>query len=486
MPNVSPVPGDGLFLSMYAARTYTAPIVPPIPIRPPTVPGKKGLTMSTRNDFYVRATNPKTAAALVAQYPWARTQRGSSFFVVEQTDDQECPKKDMAALSAHLKTDVIWLMYQSVSDSFQFHHWCNGKQLRSLVYGCYEEQYTWEEVKGVPEPWERKILFSPKRLKSELDCEEDETRKQEISRAFRDSALHSDQTIPGINARLCAWQIASHYRLPGWPRKIGFPLEVPPNVDRRIRAGLSDQAVTQRLLKFFRREFEAEESTGFARLSRVPDSHVMSSLALYRSLNARDRASFRDCCAHAAHANYGFIVSAPEIDHSDHPFFMKWITAYNYDVSFQRRGVLRVNATIQQYERNARRGVENTVPAKEYRFAKSVHLATMPDLRMRVPKALETAGLYKIDKTGAFCCRNGNHECLVYVNFRKQLQYSVIPIEFRNTFPPKSICFEQVLGFGHGDWDCILEENVGDAMSLLGELVRYCAELPARIRAEFT
>ena len=46
------------------------------------------------------------------------------------------------------------------------------------------------------------------------------------------------------------------------------------------------------------------------------------------------------------------------------------------------------------------------------------------------------------------------------------------------------ICFERAVGFGLGDWDYIVEENVDDVMALFAEVVRYCVTLPDRIRAE--
>ena len=46
---------------------------------------------------------------------------------------------------------------------------------------------------------------------------------------------------------------------------------------------MGDDAST-RLINFFLREIEAEERGGFARLSRIPDSYVVSQLRYYRSL----------------------------------------------------------------------------------------------------------------------------------------------------------------------------------------------------------
>src|SRR5439155_26665022 len=45
-------------------------------------------------------------------------------------------------------------------------------------------------------------------------------------------------------------------------------------------------ADTHALHKFLRGEFDTEARSGFARLSRVPDTHVRHFLDYYRSLNA--------------------------------------------------------------------------------------------------------------------------------------------------------------------------------------------------------
>src|SRR5260221_14141354 len=48
-------------------------------------------------------------------------------------------------------------------------------------------------------------------------------------------------------------------------------------------------ADAQALHKFLRGEFDAEARTGFARLGRVPDTHVRHFLDYYRSLNATEQ-----------------------------------------------------------------------------------------------------------------------------------------------------------------------------------------------------
>ena len=137
--------------------------------------------MGTHNAIYIRAPDARVVAAVRGAYRGAYAEVGSEFVAVDQPLDQfECPERELADLSARLGTDVLWLSFQSVVDAFQFYHWDAGRRARSLVYGCFEQERTWERVEGVAEPWERAALFDPGTLK-----------------------------------------IAEHYRLPGWDLSFG-------------------------------------------------------------------------------------------------------------------------------------------------------------------------------------------------------------------------------------------------------------------------
>ena len=240
-----------------------------------------------------------------------------------------------------------------------------------------------------------------------------------------------------------------------------------------------------RLLDFFLREITAEEAAGFTRLSRVPDSLVTSQLAYYRSLSQGDRHSFRDYCAHWACACYGFVVGAPRIDHTNHPFFDRWIPVSRSEPSGLRRSVPLLRTAVQQYKIDAHRGVPSCVSDEDFKFASSVRSIKATQLRKHVQEALKPLGHYMIDELGYYHCRTGDREFLVHVDYGgsyAQLRYCVAMPEFPDVHPLSQFCFERVLGFGFGDWDYIVEENVDDAMALFAEVVSYCVALPDRIR----
>jgi hypothetical protein len=173
--------------------------------------------MGTLNAIYVRAANPGAAAALLAKYPAAYTEAGTDFYAIDQPNAQfRCPEPELSDLSVKLATDVIWLSFQSVVDAFQFQHWRNGEHIRSLIYGCFEQERTWEQVKGRAEPWEQQALFDPGRLAIALEYTEDPGERRELERIYRESDLSAGRTEPSIDARERARDVAKYYRLPGW------------------------------------------------------------------------------------------------------------------------------------------------------------------------------------------------------------------------------------------------------------------------------
>jgi hypothetical protein len=158
--------------------------------------------MATFNAFYVRATTDDAAiaAAIRAKFRHAKVQAGTPFWEVSHYGF-EAPERELMELSSRLKTDVLWLSFQSAVDAFQFHHWRAGEHLRSLAYGVMA-QHTWERAEGTPEPWEREVFFDPSELKELLEdmdeLGESEDEKREVERIWRDSEIRPGQTEPGL------------------------------------------------------------------------------------------------------------------------------------------------------------------------------------------------------------------------------------------------------------------------------------------------
>jgi hypothetical protein len=148
-----------------------------------------------------------------------------------------------------------------------------------------------------------------------------------------------------------------------------------------------------------------------------------------------------------------------------------------------------LRAAVQQYKIDAQRGVPSCVSEAEFKLASSVRSVKAPEMRKRVRAALKPLGYYKVDDLGYYRCRNDDREFFVHADYggrSAQLRYCVAMPEFPDVHPLSQFCFERALGFGHGDWDYIVEDNVDTAMALFADVVRYCVALPDRIRAEAT
>lgn len=172
--------------------------------------------MGTWNAFYVRANlDAQVQNAIVAAFPAAVVEVSSKFVGVRRADTEfEVPASLLTGLSRKLKTDVFWLSFQSTVDAFQFHHWSGGRPIRSLVYGCFEEERTWERVEGEAETWEREIFFAQKDLEFTLRLADGAAAKEELRRIWATCELEPGRTEPSLDACLCAQRIAAHYGFP--------------------------------------------------------------------------------------------------------------------------------------------------------------------------------------------------------------------------------------------------------------------------------
>jgi hypothetical protein len=174
--------------------------------------------MGTWNVLYIRSNGDSTVAAVRKLFPDAELKSGRDFIgVTLPADDYGSPTCDPDKLSSEFGTDVIWLMFQSVVDAFQFRHWRAGALVRSLVFGCYgDEERMWTEADGQPEPWERAAFFDPKDLQHPLEFAQSDEEKRELERIWREAELLPDRLEPSIDARESARKAAEYYHFPGW------------------------------------------------------------------------------------------------------------------------------------------------------------------------------------------------------------------------------------------------------------------------------
>lgn len=252
-------------------------------------------------------------------------------------------------------------------------------------------------------------------------------------------------------------------------------MDAPGRLDRRSR-----------LLDFLRQEIDEEERWGFPRLSRVPDSRVQDRLKHYKLLSASEQDAFKDCSTHMAYASNAFLVDAPDIEHTAHPYYRQWTAIKRTlidDPNFRNVPMLR--AVVQQYKIDKYRKVPSVVSEAQFAYACSVRPLKLAERRRRVRTALKAFGLFKIDDLGRWHCAQDGRGFAANVDFGgsyAQLRFGISFPEYLEKHPNHQVNFESAVGFGFGHWNYIVEENADDVFDLFSEVISYSLELPDRIR----
>ena len=244
--------------------------------------------------------------------------------------------------------------------------------------------------------------------------------------------------------------------------------------------------IREKLIAFFRAEIDAEEKWGFPRLNRIPEHFLQDRLDHYRGLSDAEKEPYKDCSATFAAACHIFVVDAPSIEHTKHPYFDRW-QAFKKTLSDDPRfkSVPLFRSMIQQYKIDKLRGVQSSVSEAQFALACSIHPVKLPERRKRVRAVLKQFGLVKVDKLGLYRCRHEGKDFSVYVDFGgrlAQLRYAVSFSEFKDRHPFTQFGFERAVGFGFGHWDFIVEENMDEVFEVFAEVIAYSVELPDRIR----
>jgi|SRR5579864_3655969 len=241
------------------------------------------------------------------------------------------------------------------------------------------------------------------------------------------------------------------------------------------------------LRDFFLSEIKLEVTSGFSRLKRIPSTHVMNKLRYFATLKADDQGVFLDCCAYWASVQYGFVVNLERLDPAAHPFFLKWSRGPMWTRDFDDvKSVPLLRAMVRQYKIDVHKKVQSHVTKEQFERAAAVRSVKAPELRKRVRAALKAFGYFETDSLGNYLCKIGKTKFSVNIDFggrSAQLRYCVARPEFKGIHPLLQFRFERAVGFGLGDWDYIVEENVDNVFALFPEVVQYSFDLPDRIRA---
>jgi hypothetical protein len=239
------------------------------------------------------------------------------------------------------------------------------------------------------------------------------------------------------------------------------------------------------LQSFFLSKVKQEVASGFSRLKRVPSSQVIEKMRFFATLDADDQSAFLDCCSYWASVHYGFVVQMDRLNPTAHPFFSRWSRGPMWTRDFDDvKSVRLLRSRVQQYKIDRHNRVQSSVTKEQFEHASAVRSVKAPELRKRVLATLKAFGYYESDFLGNYWCQFGKKKFAVNLDFggrSAQLRYSVVRPEFKGVHHLSQFRFERALGFGLGDWNYIVEENVDDVFSLFGELVQYCFDLPDRI-----
>lgn len=249
------------------------------------------------------------------------------------------------------------------------------------------------------------------------------------------------------------------------------------------------------VIAFLSEKFEAEERTGFARLSKVPETHVWQFLEYYRGLGQEEAHLLKQWKAKRAAA---FFIAQP---------FTTLVTesealAYNRcgnalacmgDYRFMSLKLLkmavgycrsehpRVKAQLQAFQ----------MPEEVVKWVDGFSTCKAPELRRLVKAAFQSRFGLRPEKQGGGVWLYRRPEASspfeVEIDYGgtwgQQLRYWVHVHEPRLNTTFKRLTYESLLGAGVGDWDFITEAGADQAVALLTDLVAEVAGIPAQLAA---
>lgn len=260
---------------------------------------------------------------------------------------------------------------------------------------------------------------------------------------------------------------------------------------------MTDSARIHRILLT---ELEREASTGFARLRRVPDTHVRHFLDYYRSLDSGQQAALADASVlWGTHTLAGSTIGGRTFDGIDVGSALRSNTAWAkwaHDLTngnsrdrywYSSVPMLRLYRSVATMRRK-----KGEPPPTEWdrmmdEYASSISGAKAPGLRTLVRElfAQRFNGRSVKGSGGGWMYEGAVHGGRVLMSIDwgghyAQLRYG-LTLEMAAGTLRLSRGFEGALGAGHGDWDFLTEENAAESIALLGDLIEDVAQWPARL-----
>ncbi|MBF0121539.1 MAG: hypothetical protein HQK79_22135 [Desulfobacterales bacterium] len=116
------------------------------------------------------------------------------FILLKYINDSPDISRNSCQYYSKIIGESIYIGIQENVNSFHYEHWKEGKLLRLL---SYNSDYQWHTVSGVPEEWEKNVLFRDDKLELILKCYE-ENFHEEIRKAWEMKNIKQGDQFPSI------------------------------------------------------------------------------------------------------------------------------------------------------------------------------------------------------------------------------------------------------------------------------------------------
>ncbi len=105
--------------------------------------------------------------------------------------------------------EAIYIAVQENVGLFYFEHWKKDTMLRSVTYN---NDAGWYNISGIPEDWEKNILFSEEKLKPALECYDPESH-QKIKEIWSAKKLKEGDFFPQISEMEVFGKICDYFHV---------------------------------------------------------------------------------------------------------------------------------------------------------------------------------------------------------------------------------------------------------------------------------
>jgi hypothetical protein len=171
--------------------------------------------MGSMAGLYIKVTDKLRIETIRERFPSATLESPSEFALIEVDWEKYALPAPILSLSQQLQTEVIFLAFDSVSDSFTFTHTNSVQVLRHLDGS---RDWGWNAVVGTAQAWESLAFFDESVLKT---IEDDETFLAEVMQFLTNKTLTKTDPEKGgwhglVDARESARFAAIEHRLTYW------------------------------------------------------------------------------------------------------------------------------------------------------------------------------------------------------------------------------------------------------------------------------